>query len=121
MSRCQSVAIEVNSSALTGLFGANGPGECQKGGGDGGGVVGGGMDGAVRWGLVRKREGEWAGGGWGGVGWVWRCVWRRPLGPRNWHVQARGREAGALIRHVTAQPHFLKPQTTALVSAFLLK
>lgn len=51
MSRCESVAIEVNSSALTGLFGADGPESVrERRGGDGGSVVG----------AVRER---------GGVGW----------------------------------------------------
>lgn len=90
MSRCQSVAIEEKSSALTGLFGdlartARRVSEERRrqrwccGGGVFGAKVG--------------KAGE-VGGGCGGA------VWRGPLRPLNWHVQARGfgRGAVALIR-----------------------
>lgn len=72
-----------------------------------GGMVGGGPEERGRVGWRR-----WGGGG----------VWRGPLGPLNWHVQARGfgREAGAVIRHVTVQSYFLQPGTT-LLSIFILK
>lgn len=53
MSRYESVAIEVNSSALTGLFGADGPESVrERRGGDGGSVVG----------AVRESGVEWGGG-----------------------------------------------------------
>lgn len=86
MARCQSVAIEGNSSALTALFCADGRQGSR--GGVGWGVV-----------IVPKRV--------GGVG----GVWRGPLRPLNWHVQARGfgRAQGALIRRVTVLSYFLQP------------
>lgn len=102
MSRCQSVAIEVNSSALTGLFGADGPASVREEA-EMEVVLWGRLvwsDAAGRVGLVLKIE---SGGRVGRRG----SVWGGPLGPLNWHVQARGREA--LIRHVTVQSYFLKP------------
>lgn len=101
MSRCQSVAVEVNSSALTGLFGADGSASVREEAA---------ME-VVLWGPhVWSDAAGWRWLGWDGVGGRGRgCIWRGPLGPLNWHVQARGREAGALIRHVTAQSYSLKP------------
>lgn len=73
------------------------PGERQRGGGDGGGVVGAVcMERCCGAGGVSPEDRGRRGSVWGG-----------PLGPLNWHVQARGREA--LIRHVTVQSYFLKP------------
>lgn len=69
------------------------PGECQRRGGDEGGV-----EAACTGEVVLKREGESRVEVVGGSG---GSVWSGPLGPLNWHVQARGRDAGALIRHVT--------------------
>lgn len=95
MSRCQSVAIEVNSSALTGLFGADGPASVREEA----------EIEVVLWGRLVWSDAA------GGVSPEERgrrgSVWRGPLEPLNWHVQARGREA--LIRHVTVQSYFLKP------------